>query len=55
MRITDLLDKRSVNLNAAPTSKKEAMDMAVDLMAASGKVKDIEAYRALIAKLGLRK
>ena len=48
MRITDLLDKRSVNLNAAPTSKKEAMDMAVDLMAASGKVKDIEAYRALV-------
>ena len=48
MRITDLLDKRSVDLNAAPKSKKEAMDMAVELMAASGKVQDIEAYRALV-------
>ena len=48
MRITELLDKRSVNLNAAPKSKKEAMDMAVELMAASGKVQDKEAYRALV-------
>ena len=48
MRITDLLDKRSVDLNAAPKSKKEAMDMAVELMAASGKVQDKEAYRALV-------
>ena len=40
MRITELLDKRSVDLNAAPKSKKEAMDMAVELMAASGKVQD---------------
>ena len=48
MRITELLDKRSVDLNAAPKSKKEAMDMAVELMAASGKVQDKEAYRALV-------
>jgi PTS system fructose-specific IIC component len=48
MRITELLDKRSVDLNAAPKSKQEAMDMAVELMAASGKVKDLEAYRKLV-------
>ena len=30
MRITDLLDKRSINLNAAPKTKSEALDMAVE-------------------------
>ncbi len=48
MRITDLLDRRSVDLNAAPKTKKEAMDMAVALMGKSGKVQDMEAYRALV-------
>lgn len=45
MRITDLLDKRSVSLTAAPQSKSEALDMAVDLMAKSEKISDREAYR----------
>lgn len=45
MRITDLLDRRSVSLNAAPTSKSEALDMAVDLMVKSEKISDREAYR----------
>ena len=45
MRITELLDKRSISLTAAPASKSEALDMAVDLMAASGKIRDKEAYR----------
>ena len=29
MRITDLLDRRSVSLTAAPKGKSEALDMAV--------------------------
>ena len=45
MRITELLDKRSISLTAAPASKSEALDMAVDLMAAGGKIRDKEAYR----------
>ena len=45
MRITDLLDKRSINLNASPKSKNEALDMAVSLMAKSGKINDVESYR----------
>ena len=45
MRITDLLDKRSVSLDAAPKSKSEALDMAVDLMVKSEKISDREAYR----------
>lgn len=45
MRITDLLDRRSVSLTAAPGNKAEALDMAVELMEKSGKISDIEAYR----------
>lgn len=45
MRITDLLDRRSVSLSAAPKSKSEALDMAVDLMVKSEKISDREAYR----------
>ena len=41
MRITDLLDKNSISLNAAPADKKEA----VELMAKSGKLSDVEKYR----------
>ena len=33
MRITDLLDKRSISLSGAPTSKSEALDQMVELMA----------------------
>ena len=45
MRITDLLDRRSVSLTAAPKTKSEALDMAVDLMVKSEKISDREAYR----------
>ncbi len=45
MRITELLDKRSISLDASPKSKSEALDQAVELMARSGKIKDVEAYR----------
>ena len=45
MRITDLLDKRSISLTGAPRSKQEALDQMVDLMIQSGKINDREAYR----------
>ena len=45
MRITDLLDKRSISLNSCPHSKSEALDEAVALMVKSGKIRDEEAYR----------
>ena len=48
MRITDLLDKRSISLNAAPADKKETLDLAVELMAKSGKLSDVEKYRAQV-------
>ena len=37
MRITDLLDKNSISLNAAPADKKETLDLAVELMAKSAR------------------
>ena len=32
MRITDLLDRRSIALDARPASKKEALDTVIQLM-----------------------
>ena len=45
MRIRELLAVESIDLNAKAASKKEALDHAVDLMARSGKIGDVETYR----------
>ncbi len=45
MRITDLLDVKSIALNGAAKSKNEALDQIIELMAKSGKINDVEAYR----------
>lgn len=45
MRITDLLDKRSISLTGTPKSKNEALDEVVELMVKSGKINNKEAYR----------
>ena len=45
MRITDLLDSRSVMLGAAPSDKKQTLEQAVALMVKSGKIADEEAYK----------
>ena len=45
MRITDLLDRRSIDLNGAPKTKNEALDQMVALMDKSEKIRDLEAYR----------
>lgn len=45
MRITELLDARSISLNGVPKTKREALDAVVDLMVQSGKINDKEAYR----------
>ena len=50
MRITDLLDKRSISLDGAPKNKQEALDMAIDLMKGSDKINDQE---ALVIKDGV--
>lgn len=48
MRITDLLDARSISLTGTPKTKSEALDQIIDLMVKSGKINDREAYRAQV-------
>lgn len=45
MRITDLLSEQSITLNGTPKTKEEAINTMVDLMAAAGKLKDVETYK----------
>lgn len=45
MRIVDLLKKESIQLNAAPKSKSEAIDMLVDLQVKGGNISDREEYK----------
>lgn len=45
MRITDLLDKRSICLTAAPGTKGEALDQVIEMMVKSGKINDVEGFR----------
>lgn len=45
MKIRELLAIESIELNGCATSKKEALDKMVDLMAKSGKINDVETYR----------
>ncbi len=45
MRIIDLLDKKSIRLDGRAENKRDALDKMVDLMAASGKIRDVETYR----------
>lgn len=45
MTIRDLLAAESINLNATPAGKTEALNQCIDLMAKSGKIADVEKYR----------
>ncbi|MDD3360361.1 MAG: fructose-specific PTS transporter subunit EIIC [Hespellia sp.] len=48
MRITDLLDVKSVALGCAPTDKKDTLNQATALMEKSGKIADITGYRSAV-------
>ena len=45
MRITDLLDSRSIDVNGAASSKEDAINKMVELMCKSGKIRDTAEYR----------
>lgn len=45
MRIVDLLKKESIQLNATPKNKSEAIDMLVDLQVKGGNISDKEEYK----------
>lgn len=50
MKITQLLKKQSVLLDAKPQNKQEAIDILVDLMDKSGNLKDKEIYKQSVIK-----
>ena len=50
MRITDLLKADGIKLNAAPSSKSEAIDILVSLHDKCGNLKDVAAYKEGILK-----
>lgn len=45
MKIRDLLATESIELNGKATGKKDVLEKMVDLMAKSGRIKDIDTYR----------
>ena len=45
MRITELLKQESIGLNVSVSTKEEAIDKLVDLMAAGGRLKDKAGYK----------
>lgn len=54
MRITDLLSEQSITLNGSPKSKEDAINAMVDLMAAAGKLENVENYKKeVFAREGL--
>lgn len=48
MRITELLDRRSIDINATASNKKEALEKVIDLMCKSGKISDKAQYAAKV-------
>lgn len=50
MRITDLLKKEGIELNGPSASKAETIDRMVDLMAATGNLKDKQGYKKAVLK-----
>ena len=46
MRIRDLLAAESIELNGAAAGKTDVLNQMVDLMARSGKISDVDTYRA---------
>ncbi|HEX3037393.1 MAG TPA: fructose-specific PTS transporter subunit EIIC [Oscillospiraceae bacterium] len=48
MRITELLDKRGIDLDAKPQSKSEAIDQLVDLMNNTGNLTNQEEYKKCV-------
>lgn len=50
MKITDLLVKEGILLNAKVKTKQETIDKAVELMSATGNIKDKEAYKEQVLK-----
>ena len=50
MKITDLLSKNAIQLNAKPVNKNETINKLVDLMMKNGNITDKEEYLKTVLK-----
>lgn len=50
MKITDLLDEKSIRLNAAASSKKEALNQIINLMNQTGNITNKDEYKEIVFK-----
>lgn len=50
MKITDLLDEKSIRLNAAASSKKEALNQIINLISQTGNITNKEEYKEIVFK-----
>ena len=50
MKITDLLTKKSINLNVKASNKKDIIEQAVELMEQNGNINNKEEYLKLVMK-----
>ena len=50
MKITDLLDEKSIRLNAAASSKKEALNQIINLINQTGNIANKDEYKEIVFK-----
>ena len=50
MKITDLLEEKSIKLNASANSKKQALNQIIDLINKTGNITDKEQYQKIVFK-----
>ena len=50
MKITDLLEEKSIRLNAAASSKKEALNQIINLISQTGNITNKEEYKEIVFK-----
>lgn len=50
MKITDLLDEKSIRLNASASSKKEALNQIINLINQTGNITNKEEYKEIVFK-----
>jgi len=50
MKITDLLDEKSIKLNATANGKKQALDQIINLIGQTGNIENIEEYKQIVFK-----
>ena len=50
MKITDLLDEKSIKLNATANSKKQALEQIINLINQTGNIENAEEFKKIVLK-----